>query len=246
MTAFKTLYIKELKENFLSPLFYIICALFSLITGWLFFNYLISAGELNNSKVLYQVYTPIIGNINFMFVFFAPLLTMNSFALEKKQNTLRLLFRSELTTSQIWWAKWLAHVSICSFLVLLTVVYPIILIFSGFTEWGIIGTSYLGILLSICCYMAIGLFASSLTKAPIVGAILSFSFLMIFMLLVFSAGAAQNVFLGQMFQYLSVPYHFESLARGVIKSYNLFYYLSFVVVFYICSYHHLEHSRGNA
>lgn len=246
MTAFRALYFKELKENFLSPLFYIICALFCLITGWLFFNYLMAAGELNNSKVLYQVFTPIVGNINFMFVFFAPLLTMNSFSLEKRQNTLRLLYRSELTTAQIWWAKWLAYVSICTFMILLTVVYPVILTFSGFREWGIIATAYLGIILSIFCYMAIGLFASSLTKVPIVSAILSFSFLMIFMLLVFSAYAAQNVFLGQMFQYMSVPYHFESLARGVIKSYNMIYYISFIVFFYVCSYHSLEWQRENA
>lgn len=240
INAFFALYLKEIKENFLSPLFYIICSLFGLLIGWLFFNYLVAAGELNSSKVYNQVFTPIVGNMNFMFVFFAPLLTMNSFALEKRQNTLGLLFRSPLSLAQIWWAKWLAYLTISSFMILLTLVFPLILSFSGFKEWGILFTSYFGIFLSLGCYMALGLFSSTFAKGPVVSAIVSFSLLMIFMLLVFSAQVSQNLFLGQMFQYLSIPFHFESLARGVIKSYNIIYFISFVMVFFILSYHLLK------
>lgn len=74
---------KELKDSFSSPLIYVLCGLFSLMMGWLFFNYLIQSTQMTTTTMTQGVITPIFGNINFIFVFLCPLITMRSFAEEK-------------------------------------------------------------------------------------------------------------------------------------------------------------------
>lgn len=224
---------RELKESFSSPLIYILTALFSAIMGWLFFNYLISSGqELTNLTLTNTVLVPIFGNMNFIFVFLAPLITMRLLAEEKKLYTLDLLFQSELRHWQIIIGKFLASTLQILFMLSFTLIFPIILAFSGYADWGIVGSSYLGIILSVMCYLAVGLFASSLTENQIVAAVLTFCLLLGIMLLVATANATQNTIVAEIFQYMSTPYHFESFVRGSVRSFNLVYFASFMGFFF--------------
>ena len=90
-----TLAKKEMKDAFSSPLVYVLCGLFTLIIGWLFFNYLIQSKQMTSTTMSQTVIAPIFGNINFIFIFLAPLLTMRSFAEERKTYTLDLLLRPD-------------------------------------------------------------------------------------------------------------------------------------------------------
>lgn len=224
---------RELKESFTSPLIYILAAMFSGLIGWLFFNYLVASGsEMTNMSLTNSVLVPIFGNMNFMFVFLAPLITMRLLAEEKKQYTLDLLFQSELRHTQIILGKFLAASIQILFLLSLTLIFPIILAFSGYADWGIVTSSYLGIILSVMCYLAVGLFASSLTENQIVAAVLTFCLLLAIMLLVATANATHNTIVAEIFQYLSTPYHFESFVRGSVRSFNLVYFASFMGFFF--------------
>ena len=218
---------KELKDAFGSPLVYILAALFSLITGWLFFNYLIASKELSEQTLTQSVFINIFGNMNFIFIFLAPLLTMKTFAEEKKQHTLELLLTSHLSHLQIIMAKITSCFVQAFFLIALTLIFPIILSISGYGHWGVVSTSYVGILLCIWCYLSVGVFASSLTENQIVAALLTFSILLGLMLFVLTGNATDSRILSEILQYISLSAHFESFVKGAIMSFDIFYFVSF-------------------
>lgn len=224
---------KELKDSFSSPLIYVLTGLFSLMMGWLFFNYLLQSKEMSTTTMTNVVITPIFGNINFIFVFLCPLITMKSFAEERKQHTLDLLLRSDLTEMQIILGKFISNVTMVLFMLSLTFLFPLILAFSGYSDWGVVGSSYMGIALSIMCYTAVGIFCSSLTDNQIVASLLTFCVLLGSMLLVISVNATNNYLLALIIQYLTIPFHYDGFTRGLVRSYSLVYFLSFLTFFFL-------------
>lgn len=236
LSGISTIYKKEVKAQFKSPLIYIIAALFCFIAGWLFYNYLISAQEFTNRTLDQLVTAPLFGNINFLFLIFSPLLTMNSFAEEKKNHTLDLLLTSDLSETDIILGKLFGILTGVVFLLALTLIFPITLSLSGHHNWPIIFSNYLGIFLCTFCYLSVGLFASSLTENQIVSSLLAFSILMALLLMAASGGITKNFIVGQIFSYLSTPFHFEAFSRGSIRSYDLIYFISFGSFFIYTTY----------
>ncbi len=224
---------KELKDSFSSPLIYILSGLFSLMMGWLFFNYLLQSSQMTTTTMTQGVITPIFGNINFIFIFLCPLITMRSFAEEKKQHTLDLLLRSELSEMEIILGKFISNVCLVLFMLSLTLLFPLILSFSGYSDWGVVWSSYVGIVLSVMAYTVVGLFCSSLTDNQIVASLMTFCLLLGSMLLVISVNATNNYLLALLIQYLTIPFHYEGFTRGVIKSYSLLYFISYYAFFFL-------------
>jgi ABC-2 type transport system permease protein len=224
---------KELKDSFSSPLIYILSGLFSLMMGWLFFNYLLQSKDMTSASMTQAVITPIFGNINFIFIFLCPLITMRSFAEEKKQQTLDLLLRSNLSEMQIILGKFLSNVLMVFFMLSLTLLFPLILAFSGYSDWGVVWSSYLGIALSVMAYISVGLFCSSLTDNQIVASLITFCILLGSMLLVISVNATNNYLLALMIQYLTIPFHYEGFTKGLLRSYSFVYFLSYLSFFFL-------------
>lgn len=216
---------KELKDTFTSPLIYVLTGLFSFMMGWLFFNYILQSKELTTTTLTQGVITPIFGNINFIFVFLCPLITMRTFAEEKAQHTLDLLLRSELSEWQIIIGKFLATTTTLMFMLSITLLFPVILALSGYSDWGVVTSSYIGIILSLMTYTAVGMFCSSLTDNQIVASVMTFCLLLGSMLMVISVNATNNYLLALITQYLTVPFHYEGFTRGVIKSYSIVYFV---------------------
>ncbi len=224
---------KELKDAFFSPLIYILSGLFCFMMGWLFFNYLLQAKTLTTATMTQAVITPIFGNINFIFVFLCPLLSMRSFAEEKKQSTLDLLLGSQLSEMQIIWGKFISNLIQIIFMISFTMVFPLILAVSGYSDWAVVGSSYLGVLFSVMAYLAVGLFCSSLTDNQIVASILTFCLILGSMLLVITVNATNNYLLALIIQYSTVPFHYEGFVKGMIRSYSIVYFFSYVGFFFL-------------
>lgn len=226
---------KETRDFFMSPLVYILTALFSLSVGWLFFNYVIAAGQLTQQTLSKLVLTPIFGNMNFIFLFFSPLITMRVFAEERKIHTLEALLLSDLSELQIVLAKFLSSLGVALFMILSTAIFPIILSLSGYSEWAIVATSYLGLILSIGCYLAVGVFASSLTDSQMISAVISFCLLLGLMLFSLTGQVIDNVIVSQIFRYLSISFHYEYFVSGSLLSYSVIFFMSFIFFFlYLC------------
>ena len=235
MTWFKGVGIllrKEIGDSFRTPFFYVLAALFGSIMGWLFFNYLAAGRDMTDQTLWQSVLAPAFGNMNFIFLFLAPLITMRLFAEERKGHTLDLLLRSRLSHGQIIVAKFLSSLVTVLFLLSLTLVFPLTLGVAGYSNWTMVLSGYGGVILCVMCYLVVGLFTSSLTENQIVASLAGFCILLGIMLLAVTANATHNEVLAQVFYYMSTPSHFEGFVRGAFQSYDLVYFASFIGFFF--------------
>jgi len=228
---------KELKSFFYSPVFYIITAFFLLVSGFFFYNilawvnmqtlrmmqYQYGMDRININELLYQ---PFFNNLTIILMFLLPLLTMRLFADEKKMRTDELLFTAPLTTWQLILGKYLATMIIYLLILILTATYSIFVFLNGNPELNSLLTAYLGILLIGSIFIALGIFASSLTENQVIAAAISFSTILLIWVLSW-VGSSSSSLLARFLSELSFSSHFENLVKGVVEIKDLIYYLSF-------------------
>lgn len=216
---------KEFRTYFGSPIAYIVIGVFLLVGGWLYFSTLFLAGQATLRNFF--------GIAPVLFVVFAPAVTMRLFAEERKVGTIEVLLTMPVKDWEVVVGKYLAALSMVAVGLLWTLPYPISVasLASAGTkfDWGPVAAGYVGLLLMASSFLALGLFASAVSRNQIVGFILglllcfAFYFVDKFAMLLPES-------LGEVLEYLSVDYHFENIARGVLDSRDLLFYVTLSVV----------------
>lgn len=229
-----TIFKKELKSYFNSPIAYIVIVVFLIITGWFFTSNLFLSGVITMRNVF--------DIIPFIFLFFIPAISMRTFSEEKKSGTIELLLTKPITDLDIVMGKFLAALTLTAIALAFTLIYVISLSFLGKLDSGAIIGAYIGLLLMSGIYIAIGIFASSLTENQVVAFIISFLIVFgLFMLnkiLIFLPIALASIL-----EYISIDYHFGNIARGVLDTRNIIYYLSGITIFLLLTKTALESRR---
>ena len=219
-----TIFQKEFKSYFNSPIAYIFIITFLLFSSWLFFRTFFLIGQAHMR--------PLFGILPWLFLILAPAITMRAWAEEKKMGTMEVLMTLPLKDYEIVLGKFLASFIFLITAVLLTFPLALTIYFLGEPDNGTIVGGYLGACLMGGAYLAIGLFISSLTQNQIVAFIVSivvcFAFLIIGEDIVLMSAPA---ILSPIFTYLGLGAHFESISRGVIDSRDLLYYSSLIGFF---------------
>jgi len=227
---------KELRSYFASPIGYIIIGLFALLFGWFFYVYLTlfvqrstgmagmggGATNINQDMIRY-----VLMNSAVIILFVMPMITMRTYAEEKRSGTIELLLTSPLTDVQIILGKFFGAMGLYAAMLLVTLLDMGILFIYGNPEWRPIASGYLGLLLMGGCFISLGLLISSLTKNQIVAGVLTFAvFLMLWVInwIGDQSGPTTRVIVN----YLSIVDHFDDFARGIIDTKHLVYYLSFI------------------
>jgi len=228
---------KELKSYFKSPLAYVLAGLFALMTGWIFFNLLVSFADniqqLSKNTQYDFINTVVIrlfGNLNFLLLFISPILTMKLFAEEKKDSTIDLYYASGIEDYQLVLGKYFASVTMAFFLIGTTVIFPIIMWMVKLNDISILFTGYLGLMLNVMCYLAIGLFASSITDNQAIAALVSFVFIMGFWLMSWAIQISSSYFVVEIIKYVTMVNHFELLVKGIVSTSSFVFYISFVFI----------------
>jgi ABC-2 type transport system permease protein len=230
-----TFTIKELKSFFNSPVAYVILTLFLLIAGWFFSSglFLINQAELRD---LFSVVIPL------AYLFFIPAITMRVIAEEKKSGTLELLVTLPVRDAEIVLGKYFAAFLLLAAALLMTFSYPLTLAMLGDPDGGAILGGYFGLLLMGGSYLAIGVFTSGLTQNQIVafitGFVLMFVFFMLDKVVIFFPGPIASVL-----EYLSMTYHLENIARGIVDTRDIVYFSSVITVFLFLAVRTLESRR---
>lgn len=162
--------------------------------------------------------------------FFAPALTMRLLAEERRSGTLELLLTKAVTDRQVVLGKFLSTLILVAIALAFTLPYVITIANIGNLDNGGVLCGYLGLFLMSASYISIGLFASSITSNQIV-AFLTALFIGIFFHIIFDILATTfRGFFGEIFHYLSLSVHYESISRGVVDSKDLIYFLSLVIL----------------
>ncbi len=180
--------------------------------------------SLNVNEIVIE---PSLSNMAVVLLFIIPIITMKTFAEEKKTKTLPLLLSSPVHLRQIILGKFLACLAVVGVMLLLSAYSVLLIVALGQPEIGPILTGYFGLLLMCGCYISMGIFASSLTDNQIIAAVISFGFALLMWIIGWAAQAAGPE-AGQVLQYLALIGHLESFLKGVIDTSDLVYYVSFI------------------
>lgn len=229
-----TIFRKELRSYFNSPVAYIVLFVFLIITGW-FFTSSLFLGQVVTMRNVFDI-------IPFIFLFFVPAISMRTLSEEKKSGTIELLLTKPISDIDIVMGKFLAALALTGIALAFTLIYVISLTFLGKIDLGSIIGTYIGLLLMSGVYISIGIFASSLTENQVVAFIISF--LMVFALFLLNKVLVfLPTSLASILEYISIDYHFGSIARGVIDSRNIIYYLSGITIFILLTRASLERRK---
>jgi len=219
-----TLFKKELFGYFNSPIAYIFIAVFLIVGNWLFFNsfFVLGQADMRNYFIL----------LPWIFLFLTPAITMRVWAEEKRSGTIEFLLTLPITDWQAVLGKFLSALAFLAVALLLTSSIPITVASLGNADLGPIIGSYLGAIFMGAAYLSIGLFISALTKNQIIAFIASIAvcFVLFFIGNNFIVMTAPQ-FLAPLLQFLGLGAHFDSIARGVIDTKDIIYYLSVIWLF---------------
>jgi len=217
----KTLVIgkREFLAYFNSPVAYIVISLFLLTVGTMFF--VLGAFFLRGEATMRSFF----GYAHICFLFLAPALTMKMIAEEKRQGTFEVLATLPIREMEIIVGKFLAALGILVVALLFTLPYPISIARLGDLDWGPVLGGYVGLILLGGMYLSIGILASSWTDHQIVSfvaaLIISFALYIMEWGLTFMPEWAVGVV-----SVLSAQGHFYNIARGVLDSRDILYFLS--------------------
>ena len=223
MNSILTIYKKELKSFFTSPMAYIFLVVFALVCGYFFTNtfFLYNQSDMRS----------LFGIIPLVYLFFIPAVSMGLISQEKSLGTIEIITTLPIRGRDIVLGKYLAALTLILIALLITVIHYITLIQVGTTiDHGAVFTGYLGLALLGGVYTAVGIFASSITEnqviAFIVGIAIVLTFFLMDKLLVFVPSGLAGIV-----QYMSTEFHLSNISRGVIDTRNLIYFGSIIGFF---------------
>ncbi|MBR1528924.1 MAG: ABC transporter permease subunit [Oscillospiraceae bacterium] len=224
-----SLYKKELQSFFFSPFAYVLTALFMLIFSFAFITSIASI----DSNTLKFSFPNIFYDNFFFFIFIIPILTMRSFADERKGGTEVLLLTSPLSVGRIVLAKFLSILTVFAVMMIATLFFPIYTSFSGQVMWSPLICAYLGFFLWGMVCIAVGMLLSSLTGNAIIAAILG-EIIMEGTLLVDQIGgtALVNAYpnLNSAISWISMQRRFVFFSQGMFRLEDLIFFLSATAV----------------
>lgn len=242
----KTLLFKEINAFLSSLVGYIAIGVFLLVNGLLLW---IFPGAYNVFDSNYAGLGSMFLLAPVVFLFLIPAITMKAFAEEKKSGTIELLFTKPITDFQIIIAKYLAGVVLVLFSLLPTLVYFYCVYQlgaeKGNIDMGGLWGSYLGLLFLGSGFVAIGIYASSITDNQIISflfgmlicAFCFYGFEIISYMGLFGSGDSAILKLG-------INEHYISMSRGVIDTRDIIYFLSLITVFLLLTKYQLNRRKN--
>jgi ABC-2 type transport system permease protein len=250
---------KEIKAYFVSPIAYVVLTVFLVISGYFFYNILSIFIERSMFAMMQSqqyggpppsIDVPALVSRNFfgvtstVILFMLPMITMASFADEKRRGTMELLMTSPITNLQIVIGKFLA--SLCFYVVMLfpTMLYMSLVVIYSSPRMAIgpVLSGYLGLLLLGGSLIALGNFISTLTENQIVASSITFGSFLILWVIDLSARSGGTV-LQEVLGYLSILNHFEDFSKGVIDTSSVVVYASFIFLGLFLTFRSIESLR---
>lgn len=243
---------RELASLFVSPVAYVTLTLFALLAGFFFlagvlsFDHQIAEAQslqyieyLEKINLNEAVLGPFFGVMWIVLLFLIPGITMGLFASEKSNGTQELLLTSPITIWELVLGKYLAGAAFAACLVLVAAFFTGILFMYGDPEFWRTMSGLLGLLLLSWSYVAVGAFASSVTRNQLIAFFLALVLLLILWMLAVVAdlGAAGGTIgadsnLSEVMRFLSASDRFEKMVRGLVDTRDLAYF-AFMIGFFL-------------
>jgi ABC-2 type transporter. len=250
-----TIYRRELKSYFSSPIAYLLMVVFSLIFGYFF--YVATAifvsrgmesqmmGRSTPMDVNEWVIRPLLMNVSVIALFMIPMISMRLFAEEKRSGTIELLMTSPIRDVEILLGKWFAALTMFGTVLALSGVNLGFLFAYGKPDWRPILIGYLGLLLQGGALLALGTLISTMTKNQIVAGGATFAACLLLWILDW-VSSYETAAWAKVLSYLSVVTHYEPFSKGVLDSRDVIFYLSVIFLGLFLTARSMESARWRA
>ncbi len=219
---------KELQSFFASPIAYVIYCVLFLFLGVIFYG--------NLSSAMMQQIAPdvqmVVGPMIIFLLFTTPAITMRALAEEQKNGTLEILLTAPVRDWEVVLGKWLGGMIYVVIILAVSWIYPVILnmIVTPGIDQGLLLSNYVGLLLLLGSFLAIGVWISSLFSNPIAAFFATLGVLLALWIIGFPASTMTGSS-GDFIRYLDITEHFyNSFYRGIIELKDVIYYLSLIVL----------------
>lgn len=244
MKQIMTLFKKEFKALFFSPLFYLIAFLAASLLGVTFsISILNFANQISNAmmamglgntqmqNIHYVVFLPHLSLLNLILMFMVPALAMRLISEEKKNRTFDLLLTSPISAAQIVVGKYLSLLAVVLGLSALAFVYIIVARRIFDFQWAPALLALTGIFLVGAVYSALSLFASSLTENTMIAFFVGIVFNISVWILGGFSELVESTTMKAVFDQISLNQHLQSLVEGVLRVNGLVFFASLIFLF---------------
>ncbi len=228
---------REVKAYFRTPLGYVIIAVAYFFSGYYFFTYNLYRATTDLSQ-LFDLLFPVV-------LFLVPVLTMRLMSEEKKTNTEQLLFTAPISRLGIIMGKYCAALVVYVIAISGTIIDAIIASFYGKVDWSCTIGNFIGLCLLGMSLIAICLFLSSITESQVIAAVLGFAVSLFLMLVDAIAYVVKSNFFKSFFEYISFNERYSPFTLGIVELQNVIFFLSVAALFCTITTALLERKRWN-
>ncbi len=229
MKNIKAVFKREFRAYFDSPVAYVFLTAFLVLAGFLTFGVAMFYERRQADLMPFFFWHP------WVYLLLVPAATMGLWADERRNGTAELLLTLPVTLKEVLVGKFLAAWSFVGIGLALT--FPVALTagYLGSPDWGAVFCGYLGSFLLAGASVAIGVFASTLSRSSVVGFVVSLALVFALLIIgfdpVIGAVAAWGVptAITDAVASCSLLSHFESLRRGVVDLADVGYYFAVIV-----------------
>ena len=228
---------RDIRSSFVTPVAYAVISGYVLLSGFFFFTLLQQFNSLSSQAAMMQNLTPNLNEwviypfyqtMEIVLIFLVPLLTMRSIAEEKQNGTFEMLVTSPLSVNQIVLGKALGVFFVSTVMILLSAIFPLVLVFLADPEAKPIFIGMFGLTLFAWAFVALGIAVSAFTKSQTVAGVVSLVLLLVFYVIdapasQLSGGPAAFV------KYLAPANHCELMLKGVLQGSDLVYFMSVIL-----------------
>ncbi|GAB4217713.1 MAG: ABC transporter permease subunit [Synechococcales cyanobacterium] len=243
LSSVLTIFRKEIRSYFVSPIAYVIATIFWALSGFFFVRIVASVVDyslrvdaspfggsqpFDASTVLLQQFLNLMGTL---FLFISPILTMSLYAEERKRGTMELLATSPVTNITVALGKWLGALVFYITLLLPIMAYQVF-IFASSTpamNYRLFLAGHLGLILMAGAMLSFGMFISALTDNTIIAAIGTFGVMLL--LWVIDAAAGQNsTGLDPVLRYVSILQQYGNWVQGSLTAGSVIFFVSMIAL----------------
>jgi len=217
------IYTRELKSYFLTPIGYIFCGMFLVVSGLVFAECTLLA-QSTDSVGEYFIY------MMFIFSILLPLLTMKLFSDDKRNRTDQILLTSPVSVLGIVMGKYFAALTVFGATFLANAFNFVLLFNYGTPNIVSIFMNILGIFLLGAAFIAIGIFLSSLTENQLIAAVSAMGVNVSMLLISMVAGEVESAFFRTVLKWFSVIDRFTPFTNQMLDASAIIYYISLAAV----------------
>lgn len=232
MTA---IYRRELSGYFNSAIAYVVLATYFFFSGLFFYSYCFKGDSTSLSYVF--------ANMFYIIMFIIPVLTMKTFAEERRQKTDQALLTSPTSLTEIVIGKFLGALTVYALCCAIFLLYAVVISFFAQPQWSVVLCTLLGIFLLGAAMIAINIFISSLTESMVVAAVVGMAVGLAIDTMGFFVSIISVDWISWLLDRINFLNYYTNFTYGILSIADVVFYLSVTGLFLFFTVRVLEKRR---